>query len=132
MLPALIVKRNGIQASRYLIGNQMQIDELGRQTYGIMWVGSHTIFCRAALGAQVEILAAEVSRYLTELWPVLTATGFSLQSWKPVDIGAVGVLEEEKQGFVVPVTFGWAYEHTWMVEHEARKLRQVSLKDYIL
>ncbi len=124
--PAILVKRNTYQNQRLGIGDLAGTDGRGMKRYSTFWVGSHTVFCIHGSGASVEILSTEVARELTEFAPeVREALG--LKKWSVTEVGAIAEVEEARESFVVPITVGWAYEHTWTLERESPKLRRISL-----
>jgi hypothetical protein len=123
--PAVIIKRNAYRSLRLGVGDKMGVDTRGMIRYGHAWVGSHTLFCIHGKGAATEVLATEVQRQMTRFGPVLVDHLKWLLRWRVVDVGAISELEEAREGFVVPVTVGWAYDDSWTLELESLKLRKV-------
>lgn len=126
MRPALVVKRNSAQNTTLTIADSAGSTPEGFETFITQWVGSHTVFCWNSLGAGTELLGGEVAQDVTEFGPVIRRQ-FGLKAWKVIDIGPVADFEENKEGFVVPVTVGWAYEHKWMLEIESRRLKKIRI-----
>ena len=119
--PAVIIKRNAYKNLRVTIGDKAGTDEEGNDNYVTFWVGSTTLFCIHGSGASVEILATEVAREFTQFAPIFTKM-LGLHKLQVTQVGEIGELEEATEGFVVPITIGWAYEETWRLEPEALRL----------
>jgi hypothetical protein len=127
--PAVIVKRNAYANVRMGIGDRRlgpSVDEVGDPHYVTYWSGSHTLFCLGSSGAIAELLAAEVQRELTEFGPIIRQV-LGLFRVQVMQIGAVSILEEAQENFVVPVTVGYAYEERWAIREQAPRLANVSL-----
>ncbi len=124
--PAVVLKPNTRTCMPYSLGKRVGISEQGHGEYGVLWVGSHTVFCLHGSGASAEILGAEVQRELLQFSPVLVEY-LGLFKFTVTEVGGISLLEESKQTFVVPVTVAWAYEENWTVERESLKLRKLPL-----
>lgn len=124
--PAIIVKPNGRQNTRLLIGDKTGPTEQGFMQYQTFWVGSHTLFCIHGSGASVEILATEVQRELTQFSPVVVQY-LNLYKMQVTEVGGIAELEESKESFVIPITVGWVYSEQWQVSDESLKLRKIPL-----
>lgn len=124
--PAVIIKPNGRKNLRLGILDAAGTTEDGHLLYRTFWVGSHTIFCLHGSGASADILATEVQRELTQFAePLRQQLGLFL--FQPTEVGAVGIVEEDRQSFAAPVNVGWAYAEDWRIDFESRKVRRVSL-----
>lgn len=124
--PAVVVKPNAVQNMRLAIGDQESVDEQGHHHYATFWVGSHTLFCIHGSGASVEVLASEVQREMTQYASLMTSY-LGLLRWQVTEMGEISEIEEAREGFVVPITVGWAYQERWMLRKESLKLRKISL-----
>lgn len=124
--PACIIKRNGYRNYRAGIADFQGTDRYGFYQYQTFWIGSHTVFCLHTSGAGADILATEVQRELTQFHPLMVQY-LGLMKWSVADVGPVAEIEEAKEGFVVPVTVGWAYQEHWRLEKESMVLRRVPL-----
>lgn len=124
--PAILVKRNAMTSQKLFINDLSGRNEKGDEEFTTTWVGSHTIFCIHGTGAGVEILATEVQRELTQFAPVVRQY-LNLLKYAVVEEGAISILEEASQNFVVPITVGWAYTENWRLKYEALPLRRISL-----
>lgn len=127
--PAVVIKRNAYRNQRRGIGDKHQgnpTDREGNPHFSTYWVGSHTLFCLGGSGAQVELLATEVQRELTEFGPLLQKT-LNLFRFAVLEVGPVNELEEATETFVVPVTAGYAFEENWKLLEQAPKLSRVAL-----
>src|SRR5262245_39900195 len=124
--PAIVIKRNGYQNTKFVLGDIKGHDSRGQPNYVTGWVGSHTAFCLHGSGAGAELLATEVYRELHHFHPVIVRQ-LGLLRWGVTEVGEVGEIEEARESFTVPVTVGWAYQDTWAVELETPKLRRIAL-----
>lgn len=124
--PACIIKANGRQNLRMMLGDVVGTTEQGFVQYQTFWVGSHTVFCIHESGASAEILATEVQRELTQFSPVIRQY-LGLYNWQVTEVGAAAEVEESRESFVIPVTVGWAYGEGWILQQESLKLRKVPL-----
>ena len=128
--PAILIKPNAQHNLQLGIGDYQGVDEQGQELYSTAWVGSHTLFCLHGSGAGAELLASEVQRELTE-FSVLVRKRFQLLQWKVVEVGEIGLLEEAKQDFVIPVTIAWAYQQSWKLSLESLRLRKIPLSVFL-
>ncbi len=124
--PAVILKRNSYKNLKVGIGNSLGVNGRGQRQFATYWVGSHTLFCLHGSGAAAEILATEVQHEITRFAPVLRHE-LHLIDLAVVEVAAIGEIEEAREGFVVPVTAGWAYEEAWTLEQEAPKLQHLPM-----
>jgi hypothetical protein len=125
--PAVIIKRQGYRSHRQTINDFHASDREGHSHYGILWVGSHTLFCIHGEGAATEILATEVQRELTQMAPGIR-NSLGLHKFQVTQVGAIGQLEEASENFVVPITVGWAYEETWQLTRTTLPMQGVELE----
>jgi len=124
--PAIFIKRNSYKNMRLAIGNRMEYLHDGHYSYNTMFVGSHTLFCIHSSGAGAEILATAVQRYLTEYSPVIIEY-LNLFTFDVEEVGPISEIEEYRESYVVPVTVGWAFDQSWVLEMESLKLRRIIL-----
>lgn len=124
--PAVIIKPNSRRNLRLGILDFAGTTAQGHRLFKTYWVGSHTLFCIHGSGASADILATEVQRELTEFAEALREE-LGLHLFQVTEVGAVASVEEARENFVVPVSVGWAYEESWQLELESRKLRTVAL-----
>lgn len=127
--PAVLIKRNAYSNRRLSVGDRRHgpsADMQGNSHFTTAWVGSHTLFCLAGTGALAEILSSEVQRELTEFGPVIMKS-VDLLRFQVMEIGSVSEVEEATENFAVPITVGYAYTQTWVLQQEAAPLRRVSL-----
>jgi hypothetical protein len=91
-----------------------------------LFVGSHTLFCIHGTGASTEILAEEVKAHLVAcLLPIRRDLG--LRQFSVTEVGAIQELEESSENYVIPITVGWGYEHTWQLRLESLPLQSMSI-----
>lgn len=128
MRPGVIVKRNAFANVRRGIDDRRQgpADISGNEHYNTFWTGSHTLFCIARTGAQVELLASEVQRELTQFGPAMRAV-LHLLRIRCTQYGSPAKLEESQENWAVPVTVGYAYEEAWTIRPDAPTLSHLSL-----
>lgn len=127
--PAVLVKRNDCDNMRRGWGDIRQgpaTDKFGHEHYVTFWTGSHTLFCIGGTGGQAELLGTEVQRELTQFGPKLLQY-LDLKAFRVLKRGAVGMVEEATQNFVVPVTVGYGFEERWVLRQQAPPLRHISL-----
>ena len=126
--PAVILKRNTYQNQRIAIDDRHQPTrrDQGDRHYSTLWLGSHSLFCIGGSGAQVELLATEVQRELTEFGPLIREK-MQLHRFSVIEVGAIAELEEATENFVVPVNVGYAYQERWVLRQQAPVLKHISL-----
>lgn len=124
---ALIIKRQDQKVLRQGIDDRMMIPSGVERVYATYVQGSHTIFCLGQQSAETEILGAEVYQNLVEFGPAIREY-MCLHKFVVVDIGALSLLEEGKQHFVVPINVAYVYEEAWeLFEPDAEPLTGVSV-----
>jgi hypothetical protein len=127
--PAVIIRRNAYRNLQIGISDRRQLpitDQYGYDYFATYWVGSHTLFCLGANGAQAELLATEVQRELTQYATVIRRA-LDLMKFQVYEVGPVSEVEEAQENAVVPVTVGTAYEERWLLRAESLPLRRLSL-----
>lgn len=126
--PAVIVKRNAYANVRVGIADRRQgpASDCEGEHYITYWSGSHTLFCIAGGGAQAELLSTEVQRELTEFGPAIRDE-LNLFRFQVLQLGAIAIMEEAQENFVVPVTVGYAYEQRWVLREQVPRLNDISL-----
>jgi len=133
--PAIMIKRNSFRNvqtgfSGQIFGEGLTAYEnekgaISRHT--TLFVGSHTLFCIHGTGASTEILAAEVMTHLVAcLFPIRQHLG--LRQFSVTEVGAIQEIEESSENYVIPITVGWGYEHTWELKLESLPLQDVSIE----
>lgn len=127
--PAVVIKRNDWSVDRVGIGDFLQGDSdlTGTDHYSILLTGSHTLFCIARNAQQAEILAAEVYREFLQFGPAIRQA-LDLKRFLVAGAGALALLEEAAQTYVVPVTVGYAFEEKWMLIPHAPVLKRIELR----
>jgi hypothetical protein len=112
--PAIIIKRNVIQSRKIAIDDYVgPAEHPGDGDHYIRArVGSHTIFCLSTNGSVAEMLASEVNDELTEFAPLIRRD-LNFGRFEETQIGEVTQIDEHNTHFVVPVTIGYAWCHTW-------------------
>jgi hypothetical protein len=128
--PAIMVKPNGMQNVRLLVGDYVGTTREGHREYATAWAGSHTAFCISPSSLQAQLMALAVQQEITGFAPQLTE-GLELIRLQIVDVGGPAIVEEARANTGVPVTIGWMYGEAWTVEQESRKLRSIDVK-YLL
>ncbi len=136
--PAIMIKRNsfrnipiGINGLINGAGANQYLTERGAiEQYATLFAGSHTFFCIHKSGAAVEILASELLGHLVAAIPPIRRT-LGLRQFAVTEVGDINELEESTENFVVPLTVGWCYEHTWELREESLPLQSVSLRSLL-
>lgn len=124
--PAILIKRNAFSNYRLGLGDSIGRNEDGDLTFTTAWVGSHTVFCLHGNGAAVELLALETQRQLTHYAPVLMPK-LQLLNFTVLEVGAITEVEEAKEDFAIPITVGWAYTESWVLQQEVPRLSGLKL-----
>jgi hypothetical protein len=129
--PAVILKRGAWRRIRLGIADRMlgyfQID--GQEVYANLWQGSHTLFCIASKGGEVEKLAAEVYRELNEFGPAFREV-LNLMRFEVTEVGEIMILEEARQNFVVPVVVAYAFTEQWHLNREVPVMRRIDMTQF--
>jgi hypothetical protein len=126
--PAVLVKRNSYADLKIGIGDRNQgnpVDAVGDSHYEVLRVGSHTLFCIAGSGAQAELLGGEVERHFTSFGPRIRYE-LGLMKFRVLQVGAVSILEEAQENFLVPITIGYCFSYKWVLRMQAPLLQGIS------
>lgn len=139
--PGIYVKRNsygrvklGI-GDKYMLGRRSGVDNISSLTdnaidtgtqYGVIIVGSHTVFCIGGTGAEAEAVGTEVFFELMEFTPLIRRD-LALNKVDVMEAGGLSKLEESSEHFVVPVTMTYAFNHDWSLRQDAPMLKSVTL-----
>jgi len=124
--PAVIIKRNAWQPERLGIDDRLTPTGDGYEHYSILMRGSHTIFCVAGEGGEVEILGAEVFRELLMFASLIRRT-LDLKKFSVGELGPVHELQEATENYAVPITVAYASGLVWSIEQDAPKLKRLVL-----
>ena len=127
--PAVLVRRNPVQMpQRHTFGNEIM--QLGGQTGEKYWVvlhGSHTLFSIATKPAAAESLANEVAIFLLQFSPLISAS-LCFGRFEFQEIGVLSKLEGSGGQYVVPTTFSYVTEFSWMLDEDLPPIRHINLK----
>jgi hypothetical protein len=124
--PAVIIKRNAWQPERLAIDDRLTPMADGFEHYYTIMRGSHTIFCLAGEGGEVEILGAEVFRELLGFGSLIRRT-LGLKRFTVSELGPVSELQESTENYAVPVTVAYASDLSWDIEQDVPKLKRFVL-----
>lgn len=128
-VPALIVKRGAWTGRRLGINDEWlggrSADGITR--YSRMKYGSHTVFCVASSGGDVELLSSEVSRELEQFAPLIRWS-LNLHRFEMIGTGAIGKLKQAADNYAVPVSVAYAFEETWGLLEHAPRLKHVDFR----
>lgn len=128
--PALLVRDGPIKPHRTGIGNdriqggKTAID--GGELFAKLKTSSVTVFAIGREAAEAKWLATEAEHYLTQMGEVIRCD-FNLLAFEPLDMGAVGKVEESQDHFAVPITYGLAWWDFFRVLCERPKLKTLSI-----
>lgn len=128
--PGVLFRRNKFETQRVSINHQRQSPNAtptGDPHYSIVWGGTFTIFCLSGQPLQAEILGTEIAKKFLGFHEVLQRD-LHLLRLDVVDIDGIGILEEHKQTFVVPVNLFVAFSESWFVHKQAPPLRKISMR----
>ena len=129
--PAVIVKRNAWQPERLAIDDRLTPSPDGNEHYCMLMRGSHTIFCLAGEGGEVEILGAEVYRELLAFCSLIRRT-LDLKRFGVSELGPVTSYKRRRRTFAVPITVAYASVLSWSIEQDAPKLKRFVLSANLL
>jgi hypothetical protein len=129
--PAVIVKRNAWQPERLAIDDRLTPSGDGYEHYCMLMRGSHTIFCLAGEGGEVEVLGAEVFRELLTFCSIIRRT-LDLKRFSVSELGPVHELQEATENYAVPITVAYASELDWRIEQDAPMLKRFVLSANLL
>lgn len=125
---SLIIKRNSWNWDRVIIGDSDGDEfETGTETFMGFWRGSHTVFAIAQHGAEAEILATEVMRFMQRFGPAIVEQ-MNLHRFVPVGMDELHQIEEVADHYVVPVTVAYAAEERWSLTPWAPRLKRFTLR----
>ena len=130
--PAIVVRRDDVKNQRMGIDDRLQgdLDLHGNDHYATMVLGSHTLFCLSPTALEAEYLGMEVARELLHFGPLIRKT-LDLKQFLWGGVGRIGVVEEQKQAFAVPVPVGYAYEENWEIVQHAPVLENIVLSKFL-
>jgi hypothetical protein len=124
--PAVIIKRNSWTPERVAIDDRYTTTLDGYEHYYAIMRGSHTIFCLAGEGGEVEILGAEVFRELLGFSSLIRRT-LNLKRFGVSELGPVSELQEATENYAVPITVAYASDLRWNIEQDVPKLKRFVL-----
>lgn len=136
--PAIMIKRNSMRnmpigMNSLITGvgaNEYQTERGAIERYTTLFVGSHTFFCIHRSGAATEMLATEVLTHMVESMPPIRRF-LGLRQFAVTEFGAIQELEESTENFVIPITIGWCYDHTWELREESLPLQSIALSSLL-
>lgn len=126
--PAVIIKRNDWSWLKQGIGDLAQENlYTGNMTYSGLWRGSHTLFCLAQNGAEVEFLTTEVVKFLLTFSQTIRRE-LNLHKFQLENVGGVREVDEVTKGYAAPVTVAYVSEESWSVQPSAPRLKRIVFK----
>lgn len=125
--PAIVTKEGDWQWRRVGIGDQAgQTWQTGKQFFGGLWQGTHTVFALGNEPAETQILGNEVAKVL--LWySQRIMADLGLHRFVMVSIGALRKLKESKDNYVVPISIAYVKWESWSLQEEAPRLKRIVL-----
>ena len=134
--PAILVKRNAFQEQKVAIGDRAfstpyrintptRAIDVGTR-YTVLCAGSYTCFAVAREGEEAEAMATEIFLRLLEFAPVVVRE-LGLTRFRPMALGSVSKIEEDKDHWVLPVPVAIAYTHAWRLAPQAPSLNAASI-----
>ena len=125
--PALMVKRGQQNLLKKTIGEgQVQSILSTLDTFQEFWEGSHTVFALGRSEGEAELLADEVGLAISQFSPKLRPD-FKLLRLRLLQYGDVSQLEEDRQYYVVPLTFSYGYVRFWTLQSESPAMKTLQL-----
>jgi hypothetical protein len=126
--PAVIIKRGDWQTIKKGINNFAGLSPEGFDEHAKLARGTHTLFCISREGAETELLAAEVYRFLLHFGPVFRQY-FDLILFEVMGFGGLSELQEASETFVVPITVAYGWIESWTLRLHTPKLKRIALSD---
>jgi len=126
--PAVIIRRNGWRNIKVGIGNVSGTSAEGFDQYTKYWRGSHTLFCLAKEGAEVEILAAETYRFLEHFSPIFRRY-FNLLLFELMEVGGLSEIREATNRYAVPITVAYGWEDSWTLQQHVPRLKRIAMSE---
>jgi len=123
--PGIVLQEGEWQWRRMGIGDQAGKDyRSGRQFFGGLWQGTHTLFAVHNYGAEAQILAWEVAKIL--LWfSREIEKSLGLHRFIPVSVGKVSALQESTENYVAPIVVAYVVADSWYLQEEAPRLKRI-------
>lgn len=128
--PAILVKDNGVKPinigfdSGRTGGDPHGSELTGSESYTVPIVGSHTVFALGREGGEAQLLATEVRRYIMQFISKIR-NDLHLIRLQWLGSGPVAHVEEYREHYMVPITFGYAYWEYFELTPEAPILKTV-------
>jgi hypothetical protein len=121
---AIVVKRGRWQFQSRAVNNQSAVTFEGHVEYSVPLIGSHTFYCLGREGAELELLATEVWKYLLHFQPVIRQT-LQLLRFNVLDVGELGILAEATDRYAIPVPVAYSLMETWVLKEHSPLLKRV-------
>lgn len=122
--PAIYVKRGSVQYAKFVLGNRAAYVKDGTTQYAIQQQGYITFLCLSSNPEEAELLSTEVAEFLQGFCLVI-ANEMDFLTLNVEAIGDLGILEEQKEIFAVPVNITYASVKSWGVWQESVKLKKI-------
>lgn len=123
--PAILLNEGEWQWERMGFGDQAGMDVFtGERNFSGFWHGTHTVFALANESAETQNLAMEVARLLLWYGPEI-ARQMDLHRFVIVSIGALHVLAESTDTFIVPISVAYIVQTSWQLYPEAPRLKRI-------
>jgi len=123
--PACYIKRGGLTYTRVAI-NDLHSIHPAEDTKGFAVVGSGdvSLLCISTESGAVELLAEEVSGFLTAYSPEIRKE-LTFSTFRVAGIQPIGVLKEYTNAFVVPVNIVIGFNEVWSLTYKAPKIAHI-------
>jgi len=126
--PAILVKANAWEESRMGIGDSAYTSpSSGDKRKSRFISGTHTFFCIGTTEPQTELLAREVSLYLSQFAELIQKES-CFHRFEVVQLAEINILEESDQHFVIPVVVAYQLESSWKLMPVSRLWQKAVVK----
>jgi hypothetical protein len=130
--PAILVKRNAIKFESFMLNNEVvPMGATPGREFGMRARGSHTVFCITTSSGNTEALAQETWMLLLQFSPRIRSLLRLQRDFEIEEIGELRTLEGIGGQYVVPLTFTYAVDHTWILKSTAPQVRHVQMNTNI-
>lgn len=123
--PGIVIKEGDWNWQRVVIGDGAGEHYQDGVSYFLgHWMCTHTVFALGGEGAETQNLASEVAKLILWYTPIIQDQ-LDLHRFTLVSLGALHVLEESKEHYVVPVTVAYVVEERWHMQAETPRLKRI-------
>ena len=130
--PGLYVKRGAYAPKGLARAGMDDLKKIGidaERQYTVLPACSLAIFCVSKIPGEANKLAWEAAEVLIGMAPIIKRD-FNFIAFDLESIGEVGIIEEFKEFFTIPLTISTKFAEAWQVQQIAPKLKKVLVNAY--